>query len=206
MIDACTAVLMAGGKSRRMGRDKATLRLGETTLLDGVARVVAPLFAQLLVSVGAPRADLDWPQVCDAYADAGPLAGLCAALTQAATPWIFVVATDMPFVKPALIELLAARRAGVDAVVPRVHGHPQPLAAFYSQRCLAPFAALLDAGERGDGGDRGARRSLRAALERVAVAYVDEAELLAADAGLDSFFDLDTPQDLARWLELGDAA
>ena len=106
-----------------------------------------------------------------------------------ATPWIFAVATDMPFVRPALIELLAARRAGVDAVVPVVDGHPQPLAAFYSASCRQPIAALL--------GEEGGKRSLRAALDRLNVCYVAQSELVAADPGLRSFFDLDTPDDLA---------
>jgi molybdopterin-guanine dinucleotide biosynthesis protein A len=196
MIAGCTAVILAGGRSRRMGHDKATLRLGERTLMQQLIEVVAPLFPHLVVSVAAPRADLPWPQVCDVRPGQGPLGGLCAALGQVDTPWIFALATDMPFVAPALIEALAARRDCVeDAVVPRVHGHPQPLAAFYSTRCLTPFAALLedDAGEASDA----RRRSLRAALGTIAALYVDEPELLAADPGLHSFFDLDTPQDLA---------
>lgn len=192
MIADCSAVILAGGRSLRMGGDKATLQLAGQTLLQAVTQAVAPLFGELLVSVRAPRPDLSWPQVCDAHVDAGPLAGLCAALGEAQTSWIFAVATDMPFVRPALVELLAARRAGFDAVVPRVHGHPQPLAAFYSAACLTPFRALLAEAET-----RGGRRSLRAALERVRVCYVDETELLVADPGLASFFDLDTPQDLA---------
>lgn len=191
MIADCSAVILAGGRSRRMGDDKATLQFAGQPLLQAVAQAVAPLFGELSVSVRAPRPDLSWPQICDAHVDAGPLAGLCAALGAVPTPWIFAVATDMPFVKPALIELLARRRAGFDAVVPRVHGHPQPLAAFYSTRCLTPFRALLAAAET-----HGGRRSLRAALERVNVCYVDEPELLVADPGLASFFDLDTPQDL----------
>ena len=52
---------------------------------------------------------------------------MCAALEEVTTPWIFALATDMPFVEPALIELLAQRRAGFDAVVPVADGHPQPL-------------------------------------------------------------------------------
>ncbi|MBS1227194.1 MAG: putative molybdenum cofactor guanylyltransferase [Proteobacteria bacterium] len=188
MIDDCTAVVMAGGRSRRMGCDKATLLLGERTLLQRVVDSVQPLFAELRVSVRAPRADLPWPQICDRHQDAGPLAGLCAALEDASTPWIFALATDMPFVKPALIELLAQRRAGCAAVVPVVGGHPQPLAAFYSASCLATVRALLD--------ETHGKRSLRAALDRLDVCYVDESQLLAADPELRSFFDLDTPQDL----------
>ena len=189
MIEDCTAVVMAGGRSLRMGGDKATLLLGEQTLLQRVIGVVQPIFGELRVSVRQPRADLPWPQICDEHQDAGPLAGLCAALAQAKTPWIFVLATDMPFAKPALIELLAQRRAGFDAVVPVAHGHPQPLAAFYSGACLAIVRAQL--------GEDGGRRSLRAVLERLNVCYVDEPDLLGADPRLRSFFDLDTPQDLA---------
>jgi len=149
---------------------------------------VQPLFPQLLVSVRQPRIDIDLPQICDEYANVGPLAGLCAGLTQATTSWVFAVATDMPFVQPALIEYLAQQRTGFQAVVPVVHGHPQPLAAFYSASCLEAIQGLLS----GPG-----KHSLRAALEQLNVRYVDESELLATDPGLRSFFDLDTPQDLA---------
>ena len=189
MIEDCTAIVMAGGQSLRMGCDKATLLLGEQTLLQRAIGVVQPIFGELRVSVRERRPDLDWPQICDEHQDAGPLAGLCAALAQAKTPWIFALATDMPFAEPALIELLAQQRAGFEAVVPVVGGHPQPLAAFYSASCLAVIRVLLAA----DGG----RRSLRAALERLNVCYVDESQLLIADPELRSFFDLDTPQDLA---------
>ena len=166
--------------------------LGEQTLLQRVAEVMQTVFPRVVVSVRAPRADVALPQVCDTYRDIGPLAGLCAGLEHAAqngVPWIFAVATDMPFVRPALIEQLATYRSGVDAVVPLIDGHPQPLAAFYSTGALPAIRALLD----GDG-----KRSLRAVLERLHVAHVHAAELNAADPGLESFVDLDTPEDLAK--------
>ena len=189
MIPDCTAIILAGGQSQRMGRDKATLALGEHSLLERVVAIVQPLFPQLLVSVRQLRPDIELPQICDTQPNAGPLAGLCAALEKSTTPWIFAVATDMPFVQAALIEHLALRRADFQAVVPVVAGHPQPLAAFYTVGALAVIQDLL----AGDG-----KRSLRAALERLNVCYVDESELRAADPGLRSFFDLDTPEDLAQ--------
>ena len=188
MIEDCTALVLAGGQSRRMGGDKTRLMLGEQTLLQGVIGVVQPLFEQVLVSVRHYRPDIDAPQVCDAYADTGPLAGLCAGLAHADSGWIFAIAADMPFVCAALIERLAEQRGAYQAVVPVVHGHPQPLAAFYAASCLAPLLAIL----RGGG-----KRSPRSALEALSVRYVDEHEILAVDPGLRSFFDLDTPQDLA---------
>ena len=190
MIDDCTAIILAGGESQRMGCDKATLAFGEHSLLQRVVAVVQPLFPQLLISVRQPRPDIELPQICDTQPNAGPLAGLCAALEKSTTPWIFAVATDMPLIRPALIEYLARQRSGQDyqAVVPVVAGHPQPLAAFYAVSALAVIQGIL----AGDG-----KRSLRAALERLNVCYVDESELRAADPGLRSFFDLDTPDDVA---------
>ncbi len=188
MIADCTALVLAGGESRRMGGDKTQLMLGDQTLLQGVIAVVQPLFARLVVSVRNYRPDIAAPQVCDAYAGAGPLAGLCAGLAHADSGWVFAVAADMPFVQAALVERLAQQRGACQAVVPIVHGHPQPLAAFYAASALAPLLAIL----RGGG-----KRSLRAALDTLDVRYVDERELLSVDPGLRSFFDLDTPQDLA---------
>ena len=191
MIDDCTAIVLAGGESRRMGCDKATFQLDGQTLLNRVLAIVQPLFPRVLVSVRQPRPDIDWPQIVDPHDAAGPLAGLYAGLAHASaerTPWIFAVATDMPFVKPALIEHLARRRDNVQAVIPVVQGHPQALAGFYSATCLETVRAVL----AGNG-----KHSLRSALEQLDVCYVDESELTPGDPGLSSFFDLDTPQDVA---------
>ena len=188
MIADCTAIILAGGDSQRMGCDKTQLLLGDRTLLQRVIAIVQPLFPQVLVSVRQHRPEIALPQVCDDYSNVGPLAGLCAGLAQSGTPWIFAVASDMPFVQPALIERLAQHRAGYQAVVPVVNGHPHPLAAFYSASCLDQMRALLEA----EG-----RRSLRAALEHLKVCYVNETDVLKSDPGLRSFFDLDTPQDVA---------
>ena len=199
MIGDCTAVVFAGGKSQRMGQDKAGIVLdenGDETLLQRAIATVRPLFAEVVVSVAHPRADLSLRQVCDGIGDAGPLAGLCSALAQTRTPWIFALATDLPFVAPALILALAARRENPDAakaVVPISGGYPQPLLAFYSRAGLAELQMQLQ---------NFGKRSVRAALAELEVRYVDEAELRASDPGLRSFFDLDTPQDLAAARQL----
>ena len=190
MIEDCTAIIMAGGDSSRMGRDKANLALGEKTLLQSVAATMQQLFPQVIVSVRQPRAGIDLPQVCDEESDGGPLAGLVASLGKISTPWAFMVACDMPFVVPEVVELLAGYRSGHQAVVPVVHGHPQPLAAFYAASCLAQLRASLAA----------ERKGLRDVLQQLDVRYVDEAGMLQVDPHLRSFFDLDTPQDIAAAL------
>jgi len=193
MIADCTAIILAGGDSQRMGSDKANLLLGEQTLLQRVIATMQQVFPHVIVSVRQPRPEIDLPQVCDDQSGegiqgAGPLAGLAAGLGHIATPWAFVVACDMPFVEPGMVELLAGYRSDFQAVVPVVQGHPQPLAAFYAGSCLGTLRAHLAGG---------GRNSLRAVLEQLQVHYVDESELLKADPALRSFFDLDTPQDVA---------
>ena len=188
MISDCTALILAGGESRRMGQDKANLVLFEQTLLQHVATALQPLFAAIIVSVRRPRSDCDLQQVIDNPAHAGPLAGLAAGLEQAKTPWVFAVACDMPFIAAPLIECLAGFRDNFDAVVPVVQGYPQPMAAFYARRSLGTLREILN-----DSGPH----SIRALLDKLKVCYVNEAEIQAADPALRSFFDLDTLEDVA---------
>ena len=186
MIEDCTAIILAGGDSQRMGRDKAMLALSGRPLIETVIDNLQSMFAVTLLSVRTPRPEISLPQVCDSQADGGPLTGLVTALEQITTRWAFVVACDMPFISPALIKLLAQYRAQQDAIVPVVQGRLQPLAAFYSASCMASMRASLSLGDK----------SLRTAISRLDVHYVDEAEIRLVDPQLRSFFDLDTPQDL----------
>ena len=188
MIADCTAIVMAGGDSQRMGTDKASLLFDGQTLLQSVIATMQQVFPKVIVSVRQPRAGIELPQICDEQPDGGPLAGLVASLGNITTPWAFMVACDMPFVVPEVVELLARYRLQHQAVVPVVHGHPQPLAAFYAASCVAPLRASLAAQQKG----------LRGVLKQLDVRYVDEAEMLEADPHLRSFFDLDTPQDVAQ--------
>ena len=118
MIADCTAIILAGGDSQRMGSDKANLLLGEQTLLQRVIATMQKIFPQVIVSVRQPRPEIDLPQVCDEQPNdrmpgAGPLAGLAAGLGHVTTPWAFVVACDMPFVVPAMVELLGQYRGAI---------------------------------------------------------------------------------------------
>ncbi len=188
MIKDCTALILAGGESQRMGQDKGSLLFSGRTLLEQVASVLQPLFKDIIVSTRIPRPDSDLPQVSDHPAHKGPLAGLIAGLEHANTSWVFVVACDMPFIIPQLLEYLSGLRDGFDAVVPVVSGHPQPMAAFYSRHSLDVLHGLMN---------DGASHSMRELLDRLSVNYVDEEKLKAYDPILQSFFDLDTPQDIA---------
>lgn len=189
MISDCSALILAGGESRRMGQDKASLVLEGQTLLQRMASIMQPLFSEVIISVRQMRSEIDLPQICDAPAHVGPLAGLAAGLQRSHTPWLFAVACDMPFISKPLIEYIALQRGAFQAVVPIVHGYPQPLAAFYAADCLSAVHACLNST---------GKHSLRALLDTLQVRYVNEAEMLNADPELASFFDLDTPEDVAQ--------
>ena len=186
MIEDCTAIILAGGDSQRMGSDKANLLLDGQTLLQRVIATMREMFPYIIVSVRQLRPEIDLPQVCDECSNAGPLTGLVSGLGHIATPWAFVVACDMPFVEPAMVEALGKFRSAHQAVVPLLQGHPQTMAAFYAASCLPALRESLSKQDT----------SLRTALQMLDVCYVDQSGLLEADPRLRSFFDLDTPQDV----------
>jgi molybdopterin-guanine dinucleotide biosynthesis protein A len=160
---AFTAVLLAGGRSRRMGRDKARLP-HPVTGLPLVAHQLATLRAagatELLLSL---RAGTDYPkagtEVARVFDDglAGPLPALAAALARAAHPLVLVLAVDLPWIKPATLRaLLAAAReidpAGeVGTVLRGTHGF-EPLCAVYPRRAASHFAAAVRPADRDSGG------------------------------------------------------
>ncbi|MBU0688303.1 MAG: molybdenum cofactor guanylyltransferase [Gammaproteobacteria bacterium] len=192
MITDCTALILAGGDSSRMGQDKAGLLLEGTTLLQRVTATMQGVFPKVIVSVRQPRAEVALHQVCDAEADGGPLAGLVAGLAQVETPWMFAVACDMPFIQSAVITRMAELRGEQHAVVPMIDGHPQPLFAFYAKQALPMMRETLASGEK----------RVRAVLKQLDVRYVSEAELREYDPQFRSFIDLDTPQDHTAAQEL----
>ena len=192
MITDCTALILAGGDSSRMGQDKAGLLLEGTTLLQRVTATMQGVFPKVIVSVRQPRAEVALQQVCDTEADGGPLAGLVAGLAQVETTWMFAVACDMPFIQPAVITRMAELCGEQQAVVPMIDGHPQPLFAFYAKQALP---VMRDASVSGE-------KRVRAVLKQLDVRYVSEVELRDHDPQFRSFFDVDTPQDLKAAQEL----
>lgn len=182
--------LLAGGRAVRLG-GVAKERLVRPDGLDVVTyarQVLEPLVAEILLSRRAPDATESLRVVVDAEGEGGPPAGVRAALAACRTEWLFVLGGDQAFVSPALLRLLYAERAGVDAVVPRQGGVPQVLTALYSTRCLAPFRAAHAAGAKG----------LPALLATVRVRWLDEVAWSGVDPEGRSFADADAPEDLTR--------
>ena len=142
--------VVAGGRSRRMGEDKALLAWEGGTLLDhAIARLRTVCGEVRVLSGPEPRyADRGLPVDVDTLADAGPLAGLAAALAVAAPRAAVLLGVDMPFVTVALLAQVRDGLAGWDAAVPVTADGPEPLCAAYGPACLGPVREALAAGER----------------------------------------------------------
>lgn len=139
--------LVAGGSSRRMGIDKADLRLGNRPLAAWAADALMGA-AEVCVQVGGrPIAGVDWTVVADRRPDCGPAAGIETALLHFPGAVVLVCAVDTPFVPVALLQHAHTLLAdGMEAAVPRIDERWHPLAAAYSPRILPPLSDWLDAG------------------------------------------------------------
>ncbi|MEK7468226.1 MAG: molybdenum cofactor guanylyltransferase [Planctomycetota bacterium] len=176
-----TAVIFCGGRSTRMGQDKALLEWKGRPLAAVVASRVAPVFERVVVS-GDPRIyrQLGLPCIPD-LAGSGPLAGLYATLLESKSPAIFAVACDMPLVEPAAVLALWRRLQGFDAAVPLTRRGPEPLHAWYTRRILPAAGRALQGKGRMTGW-----------WGECEVARVDAASLPGGERGL---WDCDTPAD-----------
>jgi molybdopterin-guanine dinucleotide biosynthesis protein A len=181
-----------------MGQDKVWLDAGGHPLLVRVAERLASHVAEIIVvhsPMSAPLPSLPVRFVLDHYQGIGPLGGLHAGLAATHTPWTFAVACDMPFLNPILIRYLALLRPGHDVIVPCPTGQPEPLHAFYHQRCLPAIEASL----------MRATPSLVSFYAAMAVRRVSRSEIAPCDPDLRSFLNLNTPEEwnaarhLAGW-------
>lgn len=198
-MTAISAVILAGGRATRLGGiDKTALVIDGETIFARQVRVLAPRVAEILVS--AQGEVPGFRTVADVVAGAGPLAGIAAGLAAARTPWLLVLAGDMPYVSAALIDRLvapivalasgAAPDAGeLDAVGIRIGGMPEPLC------CVLRVAAARPVVER-----RLAERRLKASTLLTAgelrVAWLDESALRADDPELRALHNVNEPGDL----------
>jgi molybdopterin-guanine dinucleotide biosynthesis protein A len=183
--------ILAGGASRRMGADKAGLKLGGRSFVERIAGALATVTKDIRL-VGARDEDSrnSLPVIPDVYREWGALGGLHAALSACRAPWAAVVACDLPFVTGELFMRLASLRENFDAVVPvQTDGRPQPLCALYRRDVCAPRAdRLIAAGERRP-------RHLLTEVETRRVAPTELADLRHSEL---FFTNVNTPDDYAQ--------
>ena len=149
IVMQATLLVLAGGDSRRMGRPKAWLEVGDTILLRYVVERLAPAFSEVMVSFAEPEQMehlVPYRVVFDRKRSAGPLAGLEAGLMAARHDILFAVACDMPYVTQATAELAVAAAHSADAAIPRHDGLFEPVCGAYRKSALPAIVGALDAG------------------------------------------------------------
>lgn len=141
-----TVAILAGGRSRRMGCDKARLKLGSSTLIERVLAAVMPLEAHCLLIANDAEAfaDLKLPIHADLRPNLGPLGGLYTALTLAPSSPLLLLACDLPFITSEFLHFLLQELGIHQALVPRSVDGLQPLCAVYTRSCLPPIERALD--------------------------------------------------------------
>lgn len=193
-----TSVVLAGGRSSRLGRDKLYEEIGGRALIQRVLERLAPISAEIIV-VTADR-ELVLPRhpvvklVHDIHLGKGSLGGIYSGIMTSTCFHSLVVAGDMPFLNAALLRHMASISSGFDVVIPRFDDYLEPLHAVYSKYCLPVIEDLLQ------------HDNLRIIdfFDRVKVRYVEEAEIDAIDPQHMSFFNINTEADLARARDLAE--
>jgi len=210
-VDNVTGIVLAGGASRRMGRDKAFLELNGRPLIKIVIERMARVCAEVLVVADdvRPYAGLGVPVVVDRFHGVGVLGGLHAGLEAAAHELALAVGCDMPFLNPDLLRAFAGWAEGFDVAVLRHEPPPrdargtegglfiEPLHATYRRTCLSAMEAAIRTGER----------RIISFFPHVRVRYVTPEDVTPFDPDLRSFHNVNTPEEWeavrAEWRRKG---
>lgn len=188
---AVTGVLLAGGRSRRMGLDKRLLQLGGATLFARALSVLDALFPEVLIAVADALPEgvvVAHRVVTDLIPNCAALGGLYTGLSLATHPRVFVAACDMPLLSEPVIRAMVERDPHADVVMARLSQGLQPMHAVYSKRCLPHLEAMAREGNL--------RIQEMAQREGLVTRIVSEDELRAMDAHGLSFLNINTPADL----------
>ena len=183
--------ILVGGKSRRMGADKAGLRLDGRSFIERVAQALYAVTERVRVVGARDKTEMDALTVVeDVYPEWGALGGLHGALAACRAPWAAVVACDLPVLTGELFLRLAELRQNFDAVVPlQADGRVQPLCALYRREACATLASELIA--------QGERRP-RALLQKIRTRLVAPEELADLQGSSHFFANINTPEDYAQ--------
>ena len=189
-INGVSGVILAGGKSRRYGQNKALVNINGIPLIKRVLGVMENLFSSTVVITNTPDtySFLNLPMFEDRIKGLGPLGGIFTGLNVISEKAGFFVACDMPFLNPDLIRYLATARLGFDVVVPTFSGKFEALHALYTQNCLPEIEQMIHAG---------VYQTIQL-YQSVAVRYVEENEIRRFDPELKSFSNINKPEELRK--------
>jgi molybdopterin-guanine dinucleotide biosynthesis protein A len=186
-----TSIILAGGKSSRLGRSKALQLIEGRSLIQWVVDRLAILSTEIIIATahGEPipcSSAVRIKTVADIYPGKGPLVGIHSGLIASSSSRAIVVGCDTPFLSVGLLEYMTQICSIFDVVVPRIKNKLEPLCAVYSKNCLVPIQELLEQDER----------RIRKLFSMVKVKYVEEDEINRFDPKHLSFFNINTRDNL----------
>lgn len=186
-VNTVTAFVLAGGKSTRMGADKAFLKLGDQPLVSHALKLAASVTSEVRIVGSVGKFAALAPVVEDVYRDRGPLGGIHAALLSSATDLNLMLAVDLPFVRQAFLQylILQATASCATVTVPHANGGFQPLCAMYRREFGTVAETALQSG----------RNKIDWLFAKVATRVIEEDELRRAAFQVSMFRNLNTPEE-----------
>lgn len=185
-----SAIILAGGQSRRLGQDKAWVKVDGQVIIQRILARIKPLFKEIIVvgSESGKFQELGVRTVSDELPDKGPLGGLYSGLRASSSKWIFCCACDMPFLNQNLIVALANQVDQTNTVLCKWEGKIQPLHGFYNKNCLPVITDKLQKGQN----------RVCDIFPLLKVKYLGKEFIVDYDPNGYSFFNLNTPEALKQ--------
>lgn len=183
-------IILAGGKSSRMKREKAFVTINEQPLIERIISKVQDHFQEVIVVTNRPReySYLDVEIVTDIIPGLGPLSGIHAGLIHSSSTYNLVVPCDMPFVSTRLASLMIEEAEGYDIVVANSDNGLQPLHGIYGKQCIPVIETALKQGVK----------KITEIYSQVNVKIIEENKLKSWGITPEVFFNVNTPEDLLR--------
>jgi len=186
-MDKITGIILAGGKSQRMGKEKASLKIGETYLIEVIVGKLKDFFEEIILIITNNSFKYRFPgtrTVTDVVPGKGPLGGIYTGLLVSSTKFNFFCACDMPFLNLNLLKFMVSQINENDAVIPIIKGFAEPLHSIYSKNCLPAIKYQLQTEDL----------KIKNFFPRIKCKYIPEDKIRKYDPCLLSFFNLNTPQ------------
>ncbi|HEY97615.1 MAG TPA: molybdenum cofactor guanylyltransferase [Dehalococcoidia bacterium] len=197
-----SCIILAGGKSLRLGHDKITEKVGNKTLLEKVISRIDSLCKDIVIVTAEERSFAesgDNPKiktVSDIFPGRGSLGGIYTGLVKSESFYNLVIAADMPFLNRDLVAYMTEVAEGFDFVIPRIGSYFEPLHSIYSKNCVPPIETMI----------KNNRRIIIELFDFVKVRYVEAEEIDRFDPEHMSFFNINTMEDLELARKIDDGA
>ncbi len=187
-------IILAGGKSTRLGHDKVLEKIGDKSLLEQVISRIDPLSKEIIIVTAKERAFAELAGrpniklVTDIIPGQGSLGGIYTGLIKSDSLYNIVLAADMPFVNTDLLKYMVGVSEGFDLILPRVEGLFEPLHAIYSKNCVQSIEKIFQQGSK----------VIIELFNYVKVRYIETEEVDKYDPQHLSFFNINTKEELER--------